>query len=263
MKKILLSVASLVTFLSATAQDAKFVIYDGTTTDILTGGKAYGFDGFAPGVGLVNSDTAYVLLEGNKVWYVEGSVAAGDSNYVGGTGNANFQAAPNDPTLFGINLINMNTATFSFKYLTDALANVDIDFESAVGTTSNLVGTAKFAIAPFLGISTVDTTLSVFKSATGAALSAADWATVNKITIKFSLLTKTGSIKAVLDEITITDGSLTSLSDEIAQNFKNEEVKVYTIAGALVASGLVQDLDLTSGFYIIKSATRADKVIIK
>lgn len=263
MKKFLLTVASVATLLTANAQATRYVVYDGTASDILTGGKAYGFDGFAvANGGEVNSDTSYIAWPDNKVWFVKGSVLPTKSGYVGGTGNANFGTG--DPTLFGITLEHIEEARFSFKYLVPLTpSNIEIDFQSNVGGKDSVIGTAKFPTTGLFDVVTVDTTLSVFKSQTGAALSAASWATVNKITIKFSLLTATGSITAAFDDITITDGNPTSISDAVINNFKEEEVKAYNISGALVATGKVENLSLTSGFYILKSGSRTEKVFIK
>lgn len=265
MKKFLLTVASVATLLTANAQQVeRYVIYDGTTSDLLTGGKAYGFDGFAAANGgEVNSDTAYAEWPDNKFWLVKGSVLSTNVGYVGGTGNANFQAT-GDPSLFGITLDNVENARFSFKYLSPITpANVDIDFQSSVGGKDSLIGTAKFPITPALDIVTVDTALSVFKTKGGEALSAASWATVNKITIKVSLLTSTGSITAAFDDIIITDGNPTSVSDAVIANFTNEEVSVYNAAGTFVTSGKVENLNLTNGFYILKSATKTQKIVVE
>ncbi len=78
------------------------------------------------------------------------------------------------------------------------------------------------------------------------------------------------------EAVSITDGKfvITSLkigdqttvvgvSDEIIANFKDEVVTVYNFSGAYVAQGNVADLNLTPGFYIFKSASKAVKTFVK
>jgi len=56
---------------------------------------------------------------------------------------------------------------------------------------------------------------------------------------------------------------LVGVSDEIIANFKDEVVTVYNFSGAFVAQGNVADLNLASGLYIFKSASKAKKVYVK
>lgn len=264
MKKLLLSVAALATIFSASAQD-KFVIYDGSATDILKG-NAYGFNGFdAASGGITKSDSTAL---GNTFWYLEGSVVGTNEYYVGGSGNANFQAKPNVATSFGIDLKVLETASFSFNYVADVEANIDVDLEqqlfNAKGEDSTvLIGTTKINLKPTLTpvLTEVVKPVSVFKNGT-ADLTAADFAKVSKFTIKVSLTTKTGTIKAAFDDITFTDGT-TSVSDALLNTFANENVTVYNMQGAVVTSGTAETLNLTTGFYILKSATHSQKVCIK
>lgn len=54
-----------------------------------------------------------------------------------------------------------------------------------------------------------------------------------------------------------------SISDDVINNFKNEVVTVYNITGSVVATGDIETLNLQSGFYILKSASKTQKVVIK
>jgi len=56
---------------------------------------------------------------------------------------------------------------------------------------------------------------------------------------------------------------IVGVSDEIIANFKDEVVTVYNFSGAYVAQGNVADLNLASGFYIFKSASKAVKTFVK
>lgn len=57
--------------------------------------------------------------------------------------------------------------------------------------------------------------------------------------------------------------SIVGISDETIASFNNETVTVYNFSGAVVAQGNLADLDLTAGFYILKSASKTQKIMIK
>jgi len=55
-----------------------------------------------------------------------------------------------------------------------------------------------------------------------------------------------------------------SITDElVTETFKDENVTVYNMVGSIVATGTTESITLNPGFYIIKSATKTQKVIIK
>lgn len=55
-----------------------------------------------------------------------------------------------------------------------------------------------------------------------------------------------------------------SINDEqIVNNFGNEVITVYNMTGSIIATGTVETLSLNSGFYILKSASKTQKVVIK
>lgn len=260
MKKILLSVAVLATFLAANAQ-TRFTIYDGSATDILVG-NAYGFNGLTK----VKSDSTFA---GETFWFVGGEVEAGGKYYVGGTGNANFKKLPELATSFGLDIKALNSATFALTYATDVEINVDVDLEqqllSSKGTDSTiLVGTTTFNLKPTLSLvpGQASKPLTAFKKA-GADLTTADFARVSKITLKVSLTTEKGAVNAAFDNIVVIDGEPTSVSDATLAQFNNETVAVYNLSGALVTTGTVDNLNLASGLYILKSASHTAKVVIK